>query len=135
MSHQVQLRLTVPTAVWTRPGTPLSHRPADADAGTPRADMRGILSHPGNPIGPAIVHSPAEDSPAVPGRHDRTGLRGPAMVRWQDRFPRRERREAAAGNLCAPAYVPGHLGSDLPASLVTALDLRGTPQAPAVDLP
>ena len=40
----------------------------------PRQDMRRILSHPGNPIRPAIVHSPAEDSPEVPGpaRQDRS---------------------------------------------------------------
>ena len=33
------------------------------------------------------------------------------------------------------AHAPSHPGSDLPASLMTAIDLRATPQIPAIDLP
>ena len=40
-----------------------------------------------------------------------------------------------AGDLCAPHYVLSHPGSDLPARLMTAIDLRATPQVPAIDLP
>jgi hypothetical protein len=47
------------------------------------------------------------------------------------------KREAArehSGQL-AHHYMPGHPLSDLSARLMTALDLRGTPQVPAIDLP
>src|SRR5450631_2701243 len=40
-----------------------------------------------------------------------------------------------AGNLCAPPTCRSIQGSDLPARLMTAIDLRATPQIPAIDLP
>ena len=112
MSHQVQLSPPShhPTAVWTRPGTPLSHRSAAAMPVLPRPDMRRILSRPGNPIRPGIVHTPAEDSPAIPG---------PARQDWSAQschgplagpIPAKRGARGRRGDLCAPAYVPGHRG-------------------------
>jgi hypothetical protein len=51
--------------------------------------------------------------------------------------PDSAKREAAPGHRgqLARHYMPGHPRSDLPARLMTALDLRGTPQVPAIDLP
>jgi hypothetical protein len=76
MSHQVQLHLTVPTAVWTRPGTPLSHRPAAADVRTPPAgqDMCRILPTLADPICTGIFHTSAKDSRTSPrtGRQDQS---------------------------------------------------------------
>jgi hypothetical protein len=75
------------------PGTPLSHRPAAADARhSPRPYMRRIVSHLGNPIRTAsIVHTPAKDSRASPGpvRPDRSarschGCRAPAISPTED---------------------------------------------------
>jgi hypothetical protein len=70
-----------------------------------------------------------------PDWYGRTGPRGPATVRWQARS-REEGSwcEDTAGNWRAH-YVPSHPGSDLPARLMTAIDLRATPQVPAIDLP
>jgi hypothetical protein len=99
----------------------------------PRPGMRRILSHPGNPICTAIVHTPPKIPSRARDRHGRTGPRGPATVRWQTRFPRRgKRRQDTAGNWRA-IYMPGH-PRDLPARLMTALDLRGTRHRPLADL-
>src|ERR1700730_17581625 len=80
--------------------------------------------------------------PKMPGRardrHARTGPRGPATVPplsadrpdpWEERSGARTPRATGA-----PHYMPDHPGSDLPATLMTAIDLRSTPQLPAIDL-
>jgi hypothetical protein len=82
--------------------------------------------------------------PKIPGRArdrygSRTGPRGPATI---------PPRSAGRPDSCdegsgartprvtgGPHYMPGHPGSDLPARLMTALDLPGTPELPAIDLP
>jgi hypothetical protein len=86
-----------PTAVLDPAGAPLSHRPAAANARhSPRSYMRRIVSHPGNPICTAIVHTPAKDSRASPGPvlqdWSARSCHGPATVRWQLIWPRRRVR-------------------------------------------
>ena len=114
---------------------PLSRRPAAADAHTSpaghapdtvppwKSDLHGHRSHP------------AKDSRPSPGpaRQDRSArsCHGPLA----DPIP--AKREAAPGHRgqLARHYMPGHPRSDLPASLMAAIDLRDTPQVPAIDLP
>lgn len=67
-----------------------------------RPDMRRILSHPGNPIRTAIVHTPPKIPRRSRDRRGRSGPRGLATVRWQTRLTRRGKRKDTAGNLCAP---------------------------------
>ena len=74
-----------------------------------------------------------------PYRHGRTGPRGPATVPPLA-AGRPDSSEEGSGARTprapgAPHYMPSHPGSDLPARLMTAPDLRGTPQVPAIDLP
>ena len=137
MSHQVQLSAAAshcPTAVLD-PGPARRSEPP----GLPQPmavllwpNMRRILSHPGNPICTAFAHTPK-----IPGQsRDRHGTCpcGPATVRWQARSPRRG-SGARTPRATGPPNMPGHPRSGLPAKLMTAPDLRGTPQVPAIDLP
>jgi hypothetical protein len=114
---------------WTRPGTPLTHRPAAADARTPpaghapdtvppwKSDLHGHLSHP------------RQRFPGEPG----TGTAGPGRAGPPRSAGRPDSREEGSGARTpratgAPHYVLGHPGSDLLARLVAAVDLRATPR-------
>jgi hypothetical protein len=124
MSHKVQLSLTAshcPLLSWTRPGTPLSHRPAAADARhSPRPYMRRILSHPGNPIRTAIFHTPAKIPTRARDQYGRTGPRGPATVPPLSAEGPDSREEGSGARTSratgAPHHMTSHPASALPAS-------------------
>jgi hypothetical protein len=90
---------------WTRPGTPLSYRPAAADVPTPPAghNMRRILPTLGDPTCTGIFHTSAKDSRTSPrtGRQDQSARVPPRSRHLSaDRpdFPRRRKRpEDTAG--------------------------------------
>ena len=92
----------------------------------PRPYMRRILSHLGNPICTAIVHTP----PKIPGRarnrYDRTGPPGPATVPPLSAVRPNSREEGSGARTPratgAPQYMTSHPASDLPASKAHARD-------------
>ena len=145
MSHQVQLSPAASHRPNCRPG-PGRHAaeppPAAADVRTPpaRQDMCRTPPTLGDPICTGIFHTSAKDPGQARGPAGRTNPHGPATippsVRWQARFP--AKKEATRGHHGAPGapyYIPGHLGSDLPARLMTVINPRDTPELPALDLP
>ena len=83
MSHQVQLSPTAshhPPPSWTRPGTPLSSRPAAADVRTPRPDRTCAGYFP--PLEIRSARASFTPPPKMPGQArgpaGRTNPRGPA---------------------------------------------------------
>jgi hypothetical protein len=130
MSHQVQLSPAAshcPTAVLDPAGHAAEPPACRSRARTPRPEMRRILSHPGNPIRTAISHTPAKIPRRARDQYGRT-VRA-VLPRSAGRPDSREegsgaRTPRATG---APHYMPGRPGSDLPARLMTAIDLRATP--------
>jgi hypothetical protein len=102
---------------------------------TPPPDMRRILSHPGNPIRTAIFLTPANDSPASPGPVRQEPVRAVLPLSTGRPIPAKREAQGHRRQLARAAYVPIHPGSDLPARLMTSIDLRATPQVPAIDLP
>jgi hypothetical protein len=141
MPHQSQLHLTAPLPSRARPGTPLSRQPAAAGVRTPPAGQDTCWIPPTLEV--RSVRASCPPPPKIPGQARRpagtTNLRGPATIPPLSAGrpdPREEGRGAwtpwAPG---PPHYIPGHPGSDLPARLMTAINLRGTPGLPVIDLP
>jgi len=137
MSHQIQLSPAAshcPTAVLDPAGQAAEPTACRSRwAVLPRPDMRRILSH----LWKSDLHGhrshPRQRLPGEPG----TGTAGPvrAVLPRSSGKPDSPEEGAAGGHRgqLAPHYVPGHPGSDLPARLMTAIDLRGTPELPAID--
>ena len=116
------------------PPVPPQPWPRQPDRNKPASPItrQGLTKNMGTP--------PAKDSRASPGpvRQDRSRAVLPRSRHRPLAGPIPAKRESGARTPLAtgaPHYVPGHPGSDLPARLMTAIDLRGTPELPAIDLP